>query len=333
MQTSGPMRLGVVGLRRRFTYDLLPSLSLVRQQFSLHTIHDPSLPRTMRWSQLTRTRPARSLSELIESPDVQAICLADACWYGVWPALRCAELGKPVACLDDWILLHAAATDTRLPQQGVWPLLAGTTAGYAQLVQLLRGELGAVQSVTVVGQARAPVRLLLEGLWLSASLLEQLPESWQVQVSRDGRLASVMLGWPGGQAAQVNLRQSKVGRAKLGVAVIAERGTATLALPNRLAWRNATGHHRLRLVAAWERTQVLLGQLAAASAAAAAGAASAASAAAGAANERALAANEPAAAAAPAPLGSVDWSGLLKLAHAVLNAQEPLQRVIARALR
>jgi hypothetical protein len=271
----------------------------------------------MRWSQLTRTRPAWSLSELIESPDVQAICLADACWYGVWPALRCAELGKPVVCLDDWILLHAASTGTRLPP-GVWPLLAGTTAGYAQLVQLLRGELGAVQSVTVVGQARAPVRLLLEGLWLSASLLEQLPESWQVQVSRDGRLASVMLGWPGGQAAQVNLRQSKVGRAKLGVAVIAERGTATLALPNRLAWRNATGHHRLRLVAAWERTQILLGQLAAAASAA---------------NERALAANEPAAAAAPAPLGSVDWSGLLKLAHAVLNAQEPLQRVIARALR
>jgi hypothetical protein len=271
----------------------------------------------MRWSQLTRTRPARSLSELIESPDVQAICLADACWYGVWPALRCAELGKPVVCLDDWILLHAASTGTRLPP-GVWPILAGTTAGYARLVQLLRDELGAVRSVAVVGQARVPVRLLLEGLWLSASLLEQFPDSWQVQVSRDGRLAGVMLEWPGGQAAQISLRQATGGRAKLGVAVIAERGTATLALPNRLAWRNATGHHRLRLAAAWERTPILLGQLAAAASAA---------------NERAAAASEPVAAPAPAPLGSVDWSGLLPVAHAVLNAQEPLQQAVARAIR
>lgn len=260
MRANGPIRLGVVGLGRRFAHGLLPVLGLLRHHLTLNSIHDPNLRKTVRWSGLTRARSMFGVSELIESPEVDAVCLADACWYGVWPALRCAQLGKPVVCLDEQILLNGPSLTERLPQ-GVWPILTPLTAGYHRLHRLLKEELGAVQSVSVLCQGQQPMRSLLEGLYVCVGLAGGMPEAWRVLAARSGQLVAIVLDWPSQLAAQVNLRQTSSTSRIVRVWVLAERGRVTLSLPGRLSWRSAEGWQRQILPIEWDRTAVLLTHL------------------------------------------------------------------------
>lgn len=253
------LRVGVIGLGRRWRrYRRL--LIRLREHVEVRAVCDQIAHRAESEAQQLECSAAAGPVDLLERPDVDAVLLLDAQWYGLWPLEHACRVGKPILCAaspasDD---AHADALrrciqDSNLPVlMALAPLL---TPAIRHLRELLTHRLGQARLVRVdwsvapldPGRDLLGTTALLPLMASCAWLLNDTPRSvWSI----DGEGASFLtlfLRFGCDRLAQVNLWTAAVGRTLPRFDVVAESGTATAELPRQLRWRDADGQHAQRL--------------------------------------------------------------------------------------
>jgi predicted dehydrogenase len=250
------LRVGVIGLGRRWRR-YRPILTKLRDHVEVRAVYDQIARRAEAEARQLRCTAATGPVELLERPDVEAVLLFDAQWFGLWPLEQACRTKKPVFCAlspaDD--ATHADALRRQVQENGLSVLMAlnpQLAPATLLLRELLIHRLGPARLVRA-DWCVAPMRDLLSSpvvlplLAGCAWLLDDKPRSvWTI----DGEGASfvtVVLRFAGERLAQVNLWTAAAGRAPGRFEVVAETGTATAELPRQLRWRDADGQHGQRL--------------------------------------------------------------------------------------
>src|SRR5262245_2626285 len=239
MRAGMRLRVGVIGLGRCWRR-YRPILTKLRDHVEVRAVYDQIARRAEVEARQLRCTAAMGPVELLERPDVEAVLLFDAQWFGLWPLEHACRTNKPVFCAlsptDD--ATHADALRRQIQDSGLSVLMA-LNPQLAPATLLLRELL-----IHRLGQARlvradwsvAPTRDLLSSpvvlplLAACAWLLDDKPRSvWTI----DGEGASfitVVLRFGSERLAQVNLWTAAAGRAPGRFEVVAETGTATAEL-------------------------------------------------------------------------------------------------------
>src|SRR5437868_4711800 len=94
---SEPLRVGVIGLRPLWRRRYRPALRALPDRFQVVAVCDPLAGRAERAAKRLGCAAAGP-TELLERPDIDALLLVDAPWYGLWPVQLACRLGKPALC-------------------------------------------------------------------------------------------------------------------------------------------------------------------------------------------------------------------------------------------
>ena len=121
------LRIGVIGLGRRWQ-KYLPALAGLRRHLEVCGVCD-EVPRVAQHTaQRIGCTAAAGPTDLLERDDIHAVLLLDWQWFGLWPLLRAALLGKPVFC--DLSLLRepqADAVQKQVEASGMKVMMASPT--------------------------------------------------------------------------------------------------------------------------------------------------------------------------------------------------------------
>lgn len=249
------LRVGVIGLGRRWARRYLPALQAQDQHFQIAAVCDQIPQRAATEAGRCRCPAAGGPAELLERDDVEAVLLLDGQWFGLWPLEQAARCGKPVFCAgsleedeDHADRVRQAVADARLPVLMAWgPALCPAAQHLAALVPEQFGE-----PRLVVGETS---RRGGEGLGPRASSFL----TWLLQCAGAVPTAVAAAGvGPGGWAtaafgcgerATVTLTSRPVRgrRGQLRVRVVAERGEVALVSGRQLVWEDQHGRHQLTL--------------------------------------------------------------------------------------
>lgn len=253
------LRVGVIGLGRRWRR-YRPILAHLRQYIEVRAVCDQIAHRAALEARRLGCAPALGPVELLERPDVDAMLLLDAQWFGLWPIEYSCTVNKPVFCAmsperDD---AHADAIQQRTQQSGLPVFVAMPTLllpAAVQLRELLAHRLGQARLVRAewcAAEAANPRDLLRHPMVLAllagcAWLLDDVPRSvWTI--GGDGAsFVTLVLRFGVDRLAQVTLWSAAVGRPSPRLELVAESGTAAAVLPRRLRWRDRDGQHSRRL--------------------------------------------------------------------------------------
>jgi|SRR5947209_6922069 len=256
------LRVGVIGLGRRWRKRYKPALRALGQRFAVRAVCDQVRERAATEARTLRCPAVAGPAALLERDDVDAVLLADVQWFGLWPVERACRFAKPVFCAcplaqDD---AHADALlrqveESRLPVMvEMAPRLAAETTRLRELLQTQLGparrvfcdaivpQRGAAGQAEGVGSCAAS---LLGGLGVSlpdwcAPLLGGEPGRVKVTEVEDGQ--ELLLDFGGGRAAEIRHRRL-AGVRRLRLEVVAERGLAVAELPGQVFWTARDGKH------------------------------------------------------------------------------------------
>jgi predicted dehydrogenase len=242
------MQLGIIGLGRHWQTRYKPALRALRDRFQVRLVCDEVQQRALAEARRLGCAAAVGPTELLHSDAVEAVLLADAQWFGLWPLELACRLGKPVLCGDD--LLAEEPDLDRLQRQvresglaamaGLAPRHAPVTA---RLLDLLAGALGPARGVScdffLPPRPAVPLALLD---WCR-EVLDAEPVSVLAAGTDDGRFTSLLLEFPDDRRAQLTgWRAGAAGHAPR-LRVVTERGWAAADLDGRLRWADADGRH------------------------------------------------------------------------------------------
>jgi predicted dehydrogenase len=263
--TRANMRLGVgvIGLGRRWRR-YRPLLARLRKYVQVRAVCDQLLSRAEIEAQKWACAAAAGPVELLERPDVEAVLLLDAQWYGLWPLEHACHVRKPILCAlspasDDAHAdaLHESIQSSGLPVLMALPPLLAPAA--RQLRELLTHRLGQARLVRADWSIAGPTTrrpnpgdllskaAVLPLLAACAWLLDDIPRSVWTLDGASASFVTVLLRFGCDRLAQVNLWTATAGRTPPRLEVVAEAGTAAVQLPRQLRWRNADGQYIQRL--------------------------------------------------------------------------------------
>ena len=211
------LRIGVIGLGRRWRR-YRPALAGLRDRLVVRAVCDQRPARAERAAREIGCAAAAGPTDLLDRDDVQAVLLLDAQWFGLWPLEQAARMGKPVFCAVSPVCDDAHADDVmrRVREAGL-PVMAALAPGFAPAVTRLRNLLTArfgpprlvrcdwCGSGTRDGFDLPGTRVLPSLMHACAGLIEGEPASVWTTAAEGARLASVLLEFRGGRAAQLNL--------------------------------------------------------------------------------------------------------------------------------
>jgi predicted dehydrogenase len=263
-----PLRVGVIGLGRRWRRRYQPALRALPDRFQVRAVYDQVEQRALAEARRLGCAAASGLTELVERDDVEAVLLLESQWFGLWPVELACRAGKPVFCCAalDLDAEHAEAVCRKVREKNLpvlvelAPPLAPATA---RLRELFDTRLGPPRLLVcdAVGPATSGQEHRASGVGLAlldwcASLLGGEPA--KVAVVDVAGLASVLLEFPGGRAARVSRWHAPGARRGVRLRVVAEKGLATVDLPDRVGWTEADGRHTHRVCGPQPLGQVLL---------------------------------------------------------------------------
>jgi predicted dehydrogenase len=258
---TNPLRVGVIGLGRRWRKRYRPALRALHDRFRVHALYDQVQQRALLEAQRLHCDAAAGLTELFERDDLDAVMLIDAQWFGLWPLELACRVGKPVFCctgLDrDDVHADAIYQQVQASQLPVMVEMAPRQApATARVRELLHTELGAARLVVCesVRPAREPRRQLLGqkpgfasvGIPLvdwCVSLLGAEPLRAQADGVDTLGFARLLLEFPEGRTAQLTRWTAPHTRRSLRLRLVAERGSASIVPPGRVEWSGACGRH------------------------------------------------------------------------------------------
>jgi predicted dehydrogenase len=242
------LRVGVIGLGPAWRQRYRPALQALRHRFAVRVVCDEIQQRALHEARRLRCPAAVGPAELLETDDLDAVLLTEPQWFGLWPLELACRAGKPVFCAVPLEHDEAHADALRaLVEQSNLPVLMGLLPHLApatrRLRQLLAERLGPVRALVVeAGPGAAD-----NGLPVASDLLDwctTLIGAEPVSVLAAGTAASGLTGlfleFRDGQAAQF---ATAAGMPRVRLRVIAERGWATLVLPDRIRWSDTDGEH------------------------------------------------------------------------------------------
>jgi predicted dehydrogenase len=253
------LRIGVIGLGRRWRrYRSL--LARLHEHVEVRVVCDQIAHRADIEARQFHCTAAAGPVELLERPDIEAVLMLDAQWYGLWPLEYACQTSKPVLCAWSPASDESRADDLRqrIQSSGLRVLMALPTLlapATRHLRELLTHRLGQARLVRadwcaaplpaggdLLGDA-AVLPLLAGCAWL----LDDVPRSvWTVN-GGNASYVTLVLRFGCDRLAQVNLWTAAVGRTPTRFEVIAEAGTATAELPRRIRWRDEDGQHAQHL--------------------------------------------------------------------------------------
>src|SRR6266478_2001490 len=95
---TNPLRVGVIGLGRRWRKRYRPALLALHDCFRVHALYDQVQQRALGEAERLQCDAAAGITELLERDDLDAVLLLDAQWFGLWPLELACRVGKPVFC-------------------------------------------------------------------------------------------------------------------------------------------------------------------------------------------------------------------------------------------
>jgi predicted dehydrogenase len=261
---SNQLRVGVIGLGKRWQRRYRPALRQLQDRFEVRALCDDVYQRAINEAYRLGCDAVAGPTQLLESTDIDAVLLLDPAWYGLWPLEAACRAGKPVFCCPtpDLDEAHADALVRRVQESGLTVMmeLALRQAPATQrLRELLATRLGAVRAVVgeVVQPARdmeaadpegvpVSVRALLGASGLSlldwcADLLAAEPASVLAAGMPGTGPFSLFLEFADGRCVQLTCWRGPRMRRAVRLRVVAERGSATVELPRRVQWSDADG--------------------------------------------------------------------------------------------
>ncbi len=253
-----PLRVGVIGLGRRWRMSYRPALHALRDRFHIAAVCDPAHDRAARVAQRLSCVACAGPTDLLERPDVEALLLLDPPWYGLWPVGVAHRLGKPVLfCPTTTHIAADSATLFRLAGDGGVPVVPALELRHAPLTtrlrELLRDRLGpacrAISTWAVQGSAAScaaagsPDLIDLLDWW--AVLFDAEPR--RVERLAVAGLTTLLVDFGGGRAAQVTHHQTRGCPTPPRHEIVTPRGTALVRPPRTLAWTEAGARHVQRL--------------------------------------------------------------------------------------
>lgn len=250
------IRVGIVGLGRRWDKQYRAALHGLRAQFEITAVCDQVQQRAEQEAQQLGCAAVTGPAALLEDSTVDALLAIDSQWFRLWPLEMACKLGKPVLCCvslaaDDRHadqLLERVRTCKLPVMMALWPRLAPATI---QLRDLLKNHLGPAQLLLCRCPRRAqpaspaPLPSLAVLDWCF-SLADEVPRS--VLANRAGNITSVLFDLDDGRAIQIISHEVPAfGKSTVDVQVVTERGLARVQLPGRLQWNDNKGEHQHRL--------------------------------------------------------------------------------------
>jgi predicted dehydrogenase len=262
------LRLGIIGLGRRWQKRYKPALRVLRGRFEVTVLCDQVQERAVREAKRMACDAAAGPTQLLERQDVDAVLFLDAQWFRLWPLERACQMGKPVFCCCslEWDEAHADAV-LRQVQESQVPVVMEMAPRFlpvtARLRSLFEGELGAprlllcdvVHSRQVPTRCeltrtpeRSPVASLVGGTGITlldwcAGLLQGEPVNVTARSLEPIGFSSLFLEFAGGRGVQLTRRHGVVDRPVVRLQVVAERGSALVELPYRVSWGIKEGFH------------------------------------------------------------------------------------------
>jgi predicted dehydrogenase len=244
-----PVRLGVIGLGRRWRKRYRPALIALRKRFTIAVVCDQRVSRAEREARLLHCGEATGPAALLERDDLDALFLCDPQWFGLWPLKLAARQKLPVFCTLP-VLAHDPRAEEILGKlrEAQVPIVVESTLTFTpasrRARELLASELG--QPRLLLGESigtrgTAPVELIHWCLTLLGTEPKEVHVDQAVNGERGG-LFSMFMHWEDGRAAQVSALGSLHARHRLQARVVAQRGDVCLEFPNRLEW--TTGNAR-----------------------------------------------------------------------------------------
>jgi predicted dehydrogenase len=271
------LRIGVVGLGRRWHKRYRPALRRLSKNFSIRAVCD-QIPQRAAWeAKRLACDAAAGPTQLLEREDVEAVLLLDQQWFGLWPLELACQLGKPVLCscalaADDARAdaLHHQINDSCLPVMiEMLPRFAPATESLQGLFTTHLGaprllfcdifRCGCVASpgecismpdprpiLNLVGSTGIP---LLD--WCAGVFGGEPLNVTARSLERSG-FSSLFMEFAGQRGVQMTRRQATCPEGPtVRLQILAERGSAVLELPSRISWTSSEASH----------TQVFRGQL------------------------------------------------------------------------
>ena len=248
-------RVGIIGLGRRWRR-YRPALSDLRKRLLVRAVYDQRPARAERVARELSCAAAAGPTDLLERDDVEAVLLFDPQWFGLWPLEQAARLGKPVFCAvspshDD---AHADEVRRRV-QAASLPVMATLTPSLCPAVTRLRDmltpRLGPARLVRCdwCGPSSSPtpapgLRAVPALLHICAELLGGEPANVWMTAAEGARFAEVLLEFPGGRAAQLNLWAGP--RRACRIQAVTDDADLVAGLPYTLRWRRGEGSHTFR---------------------------------------------------------------------------------------
>ncbi len=280
------IRVGVIGLGRLWEARHKPALLRLRDRFQVVSVYDQVARRAAIEAASLRCEAADGLSQMIGRRDIDAIYVLTPQWFGTHPIRLACDSGKPIYCAlppaSEPEAFERIAPTLRESGVAFMPELARRFyPATLRLKELLATTLGPAR--LILGHTRlfgfdrygtpgpstqlAPVPLSIDP---GSYLLDWCRDLFGAEVTRlraseatvlpamaDGSAdyLSVTLDFAGGGLAQVGIgRYHRVpwGDAirflpQPGFQIYAERGSAWLEMPDRIAWTDAQGLHEERL--------------------------------------------------------------------------------------
>ncbi len=255
---SQPLHVGIIGLGPRWQKRYRPALLALRERFRVVAFCDPLPQRAEQEARLWGCPAVAGPTVLLENTPIDAVLLLEPHWWRLWPLELACRFDKPVYCgaALERDIPHADAIaqqvrDSRLPV--LVELAPRVAAATERLRQLLANDLGPARllvcdlTLPLNGRSKDASSLLgSAGTALvdwCAGLLDTAPESVLASSAAAGQFSSVLLEYGDGRAVQINRRLAPGARRSLTLRVVAERGSAKVSLPSRVAWNGADGGH------------------------------------------------------------------------------------------
>lgn len=264
-----PLRVGVVGLGRRWRKRYKPALLALPKRFRIQAVSDSVQYQADQEAKQLDCEAAAGPTQMLESDTIDALLLLDAQWFGWWPVQAACRFRKPVFCAGSLVreetYADALVRQVRESQLPVMLALAPRLAPATKwLRQLLSQRLGAPSALLC--DAVGPVRTTSRGAgsgtlalidWCVA-VMGRLPVNIHVMTAAAPMFTSLLLDFGDGRTAQIVRRPAPAGCGALRLHASAERGTAVAVLPGCVRWTTSNGKHAQTLLARSSLTQIML---------------------------------------------------------------------------
>jgi predicted dehydrogenase len=258
-QAAKPLRVGVIGLGRRWQRRYRSALAALRERFQVSAVCDHVQERAVQEGRRLSCAAVAGPTELLERRDTDAVLLVDRQWYRLWPVEAACRWGKPVFCCDglEWDDAHADALYGRVQASGLPVMMALSPRVAPAAVQLreildrcaAQAQLVVCSIVTSWSGGRASKgagaansgRGSLPLLDLCASLLPGTPRRILAAGLTSGELGTLLLAYADGRALQLNRYRLPGAARACRLDVLTDRGTAVAHWPRRVRWADAEG--------------------------------------------------------------------------------------------